>query len=165
MLKKITAALFAATIFTSCIKEDNACEYEECGVSASASETTTLQNYLTSNNITATKHCSGLFYRIENPGTGDAPEACDNVAVRYKGTYLNGSPLDQSTTPVGFNLTGVIRGWTNAVPLIKEGGRIVIYVPPTLAYGPSDYINPRTGAVMVPGNSYLIFEIDLVEVL
>lgn len=165
MLKNTLIASLMVILLSSCLKDnDNECNYDECAFKAPDSEVATLQAHITANNITATKHCSGFFYRIENEGTGDRPEACSNVAARYRGTYLNGNPLDQSSTPVGFSLGNVITGWTNGVPLIKEGGRIVLYIPPALAYGPNDYIDPRTGNVVVAGNSYLVFEIDLVDV-
>lgn len=165
MLKNTLIASLMVILLSSCLKNnDDECTYNDCSFKAPDSEVATLQAHITSNNITATKHCSGFFYRIENEGTGDRAVACRNVAARYRGTYLNGNPLDQATSPVVFSLSNVIRGWTNGVPLIKEGGRIVLYIPPSLAYGPNDYIDPRTGNVLVAGNSYLVFEIDLVDV-
>ncbi|HEY0067884.1 MAG TPA: FKBP-type peptidyl-prolyl cis-trans isomerase [Flavisolibacter sp.] len=165
MLKNTLIASLMVILLSSCLKDNgDECNYDDCSFKAPDSEVATLQAHITANNITAIKHCSGFFYRIENEGSGDRPVACSNVAARYKGTYLNGAPLDQSTSPVVFSLGNVIRGWTNGVPMIKEGGRIVLYIPPALAYGPNDYIDPRTGNVVVAGNSYLVFEIDLVEV-
>lgn len=165
MLKNTLIASLMVILLSSCLKDkENECNYDPCLFKAQDSEVATLQAHITSNNITATKHCSGFFYRIENEGTGDRPVACSNVAARYRGTFLNGTLLDQSANPVVFSLGNVVRGWTNGVPLIKEGGRIVLYIPPSLAYGAQDYIDPRTGNVVVPGNSYLVFEIDLVEV-
>ena len=59
-------------VFTGCSKEPK-CSYNECAYKAPAAEIQAVKDYLTANNITATEHCSGLFYRVENPGTGTRP--------------------------------------------------------------------------------------------
>ena len=159
----ITALL--ATAFTGCIKdpEPQTCEYDPCKFKAPVAEVQALRDYLAANNITATEHCSGLFYRIENAGTGKTPIACSVVVANYKGMLTNGNVFDQSSSPIDFSLTGVIQGWTNGVPLIKEGGRIILYIPPSLGYGAQD-VRDRNGLVVIPANSNLVFEVDLVGV-
>ncbi len=166
MKKILLSAYLLVTFLTGCKKSEQQanCTYAECGIVAPAAEIQNVQAHLTSNNLTAQQHCSGMFYRIENQGSGRTATSCSYVTARYRGTYFNGNVLDAPPDPVSFDLTQVIRGWTVGVPLIREGGRIVLYIPPSLAYGPNDYRNPQTGQVLVPGNSYLIFEIDLVAV-
>lgn len=162
-MRLISVILIISTLLSGCFKgNENRCEYEDCAVKAPAAEISAVQDYLSANNITATQHCSGVFYRIENAGTGNKPSACSNVAARYVGRLTSGAKFDESgANAVNFNLQNVIRGWTNTVPLINAGGRIILYIPPSLAYG-SREVKDQSGAVIIPANSILIFEIDLV---
>jgi FKBP-type peptidyl-prolyl cis-trans isomerase FkpA len=59
---------------------------------------------------------------------------------------------------VAFSLLGVIQGWTNGVPLIKKGGKIKLYIPPALGYGANTTSDGR-----IPGNSILIFDVELLD--
>ena len=84
----------------------------------------------------------------------------DTVAAHYSGRLLDGTKFDSSydrgeplTIPVG----GVIKGWTEALLMMKEGDKWVLYIPPELAYG-------SAGVGPIPGDSALIFDIELVEV-
>lgn len=159
MLRSILFALSFVLLFSGCMKADEAgCEYDECGYKAPQSEIQAVQDYLTANNLQATQHCSGLFYRVENPGTGTHPNACSYVTVNYKGMFTNGTVFDESDQgPASFYLSQVIQGWTNGIPQIKNGGRIVLYIPPSLGYGSQTYGG-------IPGNSILVFEVDLLNV-
>ena len=161
-MNKIGIAAFLIGItLSSCFKNAGFnCNYDVCGNVATNSEIQAWQNYISSNSITAQQHCSGLFYRIENPGTGKSPGACSNISVRYKGYFTSGAVFDQSTTSISVELVQLIKGWRNVLPLLKAGGRIVLYVPPSLAYG-SQEVKDNNGNVVIPPNSYLIFEIDL----
>lgn len=149
--------IFSILLF-SCSKDDNECNYDDCAFVAPAAEVQALENYLSVNNINAVKHCSGLYYRIETSGTGKTPTVCDEVSVRYKGQLTNGTIFDSRTTPITFLLNDLIIGWKNGIPLIKEGGKIYLYLPPSLGYG-----NQPVGSI--PAGSILVFEIDLVSVL
>ncbi len=117
-----------------------------------------IQDYLAANNLQAEKTASGLYYIIENEGTGAQPTATSQVRVAYKGYFLNGSIFDQSTFEgISFNLQQVIKGWTEGITYFKEGGSGLLLVPSHLAYGPRNYMG-------IPGGSVLVFEIDLLEV-
>lgn len=153
-------------LFTGCLKDqETKCNYDECAYKAPAAEIQAVQDYLTANNITATQHCSGLFYRIESEGTGTRPTACNGVYVNYVGMLTDGTIFDQSTNgQAGFYLNRVIQGWTNGIPQVKAGGRIILYIPPSLAYGSQDVKNQQ-GQVVIPANSILIFEVDLLSVV
>jgi FKBP-type peptidyl-prolyl cis-trans isomerase FkpA len=144
----------------SCLKDG----YQSFTCSASApkitvpgSELLEIESYLSKNNITdAVKSDKGFYYRIITPGTGVVPTLCSNVSVYYKGTFLTGAVFDQTTTTAAtFQLGQLIAGWQLAIPLIKTGGKIILYLPPSLAYGAQ-----ATGSI--PANSSLIFEITLV---
>lgn len=103
---------------------------------------------------------SGLQYLITEQGSGKKPSATDTVKVHYKGTFIDGKEFDSSfkrNAPATFPLNGVIKGWTEGLQLLNEGGKATLYVPGDLAYGD----NGRPG--IAPG-SLLIFEVELLEV-
>jgi len=105
---------------------------------------------------------SGLQYEIITPGTGKSPIETDMVKVHYTGTFIDGSKFDSSVergTPAEFPLNGVIKGWTEGLQLMKEGGKFKFYIPYDLAYGE----NGRPP--QIPPASVLIFEVELLEVL
>ena len=103
---------------------------------------------------------SGLQYIIEEKGSGIVPKPEDTVEVRYKGELLNGSVFDQTPDDetVSFPLDAVIAGWTEGIQLIGEGGKIRLFIPPQLGYGEAG-----AGGV-IPANSTLIFDVELVKV-
>lgn len=103
---------------------------------------------------------SGLQYRIELEGTGVAPAATDTVEVNYEGRLIDGTVFDSSYErgeSAKFPLNGVIKGWSEGMTYVKEGGKIRLYVPADLAYG-------SRGTGPVPGNSVLIFDVELIKV-
>ncbi|MEO6848920.1 MAG: FKBP-type peptidyl-prolyl cis-trans isomerase [Chthoniobacterales bacterium] len=101
---------------------------------------------------------SGLEYKIITEGTGKRPAATDTVKVNYKGTLISGKQFD-ANNGISFPLDRVIKGWTEGIPLIKEGGKIILYVPSDLAYG-----SAGAGGVIGPDET-LIFEVELLKVL
>ncbi|MDX9695345.1 MAG: FKBP-type peptidyl-prolyl cis-trans isomerase [Bacteroidales bacterium] len=105
---------------------------------------------------------SGLQYEIITEGTGKSPSATSIVRTHYRGTLLDGTVFDSSYengTPIEFPLNGVIKGWTEGLQYMKEGGKYKLYLPTELAYG----MNVRPGGKIQP-NMALIFEIELIEV-
>lgn len=161
MIRNILIGIVLMSLFAGCLKDNNntctASSYDSCAVKAPASEIQAVQAYLSSNGIVATQHCSGLFYKIDNPGTGVTPDICSNIAVTYEGRLTSGLVFDQSVNVTTFSLSSLITGWKNGIPYIKPGGRIHLFVPPTLGYGSN-----ANGSI--PGNSILVFTIDLVGV-
>jgi FKBP-type peptidyl-prolyl cis-trans isomerase FkpA len=166
MKKVLISALVCVWIFSSCLKGNNnstMCNYSACGFVARTSEIQAVKDYLTANSITATQHCSGMYYTIDAQGTGKTPDVCSNISVRYTGKLSNGTVFDQQSSPVTYNLTNLIAGWKNGIPLINAGGKIHLYIPPSLGYGNQD-VRDANGTVVVPANSILIFDIDLTAV-
>ncbi|MEP8869692.1 FKBP-type peptidyl-prolyl cis-trans isomerase [Enterobacter hormaechei] len=103
---------------------------------------------------------TGLIYKVEKEGTGDAPKDSDTVVVNYKGTLIDGKEFDNSYTrgePLSFRLDGVIPGWTEGLKNIKKGGKIKLVIPPDLAYG-------KTGVPGIPANSTLVFDVELLDI-
>lgn len=104
---------------------------------------------------------SGLQYRIIQEGSGKSPLATDKVKVHYEGKLLDGTVFDSSKErgePAEFNVDQVIKGWTEALQLMKEGSIYELFIPSELAYG------PRAAGANIKPHSTLIFEVELIEV-
>jgi beta-glucosidase len=104
---------------------------------------------------------SGLKYRVLRKGTGKAPEAVDNVVVEYKGWLDNGATFDMSydrDEPTRFPLNAVIKGWTEGLQLVSEGGMIELEIPSSLGYG------ARGAPPKIPADATLHFLVELLEV-
>jgi len=104
---------------------------------------------------------SGLQYKVVKEGTGPQPKATDMVTVNYRGTLIDGTEFDSSYKrgqPATFPLNGVIKGWTEAVQLMKVGSKYQLFVPSNLAYG------ERSVGPDIAPNATLIFEVELLDV-
>ena len=118
-----------------------------------------LITYVETNYPKAIKTPSGLYYHSTKDGTGAYPKATDKVTVHYKGFFLDGKVFDQSKAgnPISFPLNGVIKGWTEGLQLMREGGEAVLIIPYELAYGAG-------GRPGIPAKSDLVFEVSLVKI-
>ncbi|MFZ7201833.1 FKBP-type peptidyl-prolyl cis-trans isomerase [Avibacterium avium] len=106
------------------------------------------------------KTASGLMYRIDKAGTGEAIKPEDMVKVHYTGKLADGTVFDSSVQrgqPAEFKLNQVIKGWTEGLQLVKKGGKIELLIPADLAYG-------KQGAGPIPPNSTLYFEVEVLDV-
>jgi FKBP-type peptidyl-prolyl cis-trans isomerase FkpA len=114
--------------------------------------------YIEDNNLNATRSNSGLYYVINNEGSGVRPTSTSNVTVDYKGYFLDGVVFDESNSNgISFRLNEVIQGWTEGITYFREGGNGILLVPYNLGYGES-------GRGSIPGGSVLIFDIRLLSV-
>jgi FKBP-type peptidyl-prolyl cis-trans isomerase FkpA len=138
--------LFIA-VLSSCSKES----FDP--VKQAAKDDAEIQAYIKTNNITATKDPSGLYYSVITPGTGAYPSVNSLITVNYTGKLLNGSVFDSGTIS-SQPLSGLVAGWQIGLPHINTGGRILLLIPSALGYG-----NAAAGSI--PANSVLIFTIDL----
>lgn len=166
MKKSFVFLALAIIAFSSCVKTNNTCPYSESTTSATQAESDAIAAYLTSAGITdAVKHSSGFYYKVVSAGTGTAtPNLCSQITIYYKGQLTNGNVFDQTTTsPATFSLGQLIVGWQKGIPLIKAGGKIILYIPPSLGYG-SQAIRDQLGNTIIPANSILVFTIELVSV-
>jgi FKBP-type peptidyl-prolyl cis-trans isomerase FkpA/FKBP-type peptidyl-prolyl cis-trans isomerase FklB len=110
----------------------------------------------------ATKTSSGLVIKTLTAGTGASPTAKDQVKVHYEGKFVDGRVFDSSIErkePATFPLTGVIPCWTEAVQLMKVGGKARIVCPSALAYG--DEGRPP----QMPGGATLVFQVELLDIV
>lgn len=155
MKRSVAYLFFALTCIlgAGCIKEE-----EGCKPASAQSEETAIRNYAAANGIVPTKHSSGLFYQVLSPGTGVSPSPSSVVGITYEGKTTANVVFDQSTTQKDWPLDRLIVGWQIGLPLIKEGGSIVLLVPSSMAYGCS------SPSAAIPSNSILIFNINLLDV-
>ena len=103
---------------------------------------------------------SGLQYKILSEGSGESPKAGDIATVNYRGTLIDGTEFDSSYKrgqPSTFSVTGVIKGWTEALELMKPGAKWQLFIPSELAYG------ERGSGQMIGPNATLIFDVELVS--
>ncbi|MDP9186071.1 MAG: FKBP-type peptidyl-prolyl cis-trans isomerase [Verrucomicrobiota bacterium] len=103
---------------------------------------------------------SGLQYKVLKEGSGAQPKSSDTVTVNYRGTLVDGTEFDSSYKrgqPATFPVGGVIKGWTEALQLMKVGSKFQLFIPANLAYG-------EQGRPGIPPNSLLIFEVELMDV-
>ncbi|MBF0297571.1 MAG: FKBP-type peptidyl-prolyl cis-trans isomerase [Oligoflexia bacterium] len=104
---------------------------------------------------------SGLAYKILSVGQGKSPSASDTVEVHYEGTLIDGKVFDSSyerNAKISFPLNRVIKGWTEGLQLIKEGGKVQLVIPSELAYG------DRGAPPVIPGGATLVFMVELFKV-
>jgi len=105
---------------------------------------------------------SGMQYQVIREGNGKIPTAADTVTVHYTGTLIDGFIFDSSVdrgAPATFTVGGVIKGWTEALQMMKEGSRWKLFIPADLAYG--NYSPPGSN---IPPGSVLIFDVELISV-
>jgi len=104
----------------------------------------------------------GLQYEIIKAGTGEKPKATDTVKAHYAGTLIDGKEFDNSYKrgePITIPVTGVIRGWIEALQLMPVGSKWKLYIPSDLGYG------DRGAGGAIPGGAALVFEIELLEIV
>ncbi|WP_347049961.1 FKBP-type peptidyl-prolyl cis-trans isomerase [Flavobacterium olei] len=154
-MKHVFTALLVMTLFISCSNDTTLERIDTTDYSAKNDKE--IQDYLTKNNLTATKTSSGLCYIINEQGTGQNPTTSSTVTVVYKGTLTNGTVFDQSAAGATFPLNKLILGWQEGLPKFKEGGSGILLIPSRLGYG-------NTKVQNIPSGSVLIFEIKLTKV-
>lgn len=105
---------------------------------------------------------SGLQYEVITEGTGEIPTADKTVRVHYHGSLIDGTVFDSSVSrgqPAEFPVTGVIKGWVEALQLMPVGSKWKLYIPQDLAYG------ERGAGAAIPPYAALIFEVELLDIL
>lgn len=174
MRKTLSVSVIAILIFASCMKKEDTCSYTDSTAVAPASEQAALADSLAAHGVTASLHPAGFYYTINSQGSGaSVANLCTPLTVEYKGSFFNGKIFDSTAAgqPVEFELGRVIVGWQKGVPLVNSGGDITLYIPPSLAYGPQPLsdgygkpvLNPD-GTYLIPGNSYLVFNVHVVNI-
>lgn len=158
MKKWFFVSSILALSFSACNKEKGCTSLAPTTV-ASSTESAYLQNYLSANSITASEK-NGMYYVISTQGAGTSPNLCSTITVDYVGKLINvtadGAQFDASTAnnPLVTSLNNLIAGWQVVLPLVKAGGTVTLFIPPSLGYG-SQASGP------IPANSYLKFVITV----
>ncbi|MGV3508567.1 MAG: FKBP-type peptidyl-prolyl cis-trans isomerase [Sphingobacteriaceae bacterium] len=148
----ILLLMFSTILINGCKKSD---PYDANAQLAQDDEL--IRSYLTANNITATKHESGVYYVISDPGSGNVTYTTStSVKVNYKLRLLGGNVMEQRTD-YSTLLGDVIIGWQIGISQIQKDGKIRLFVPSVYAYGPQ-----QRGSI--PANSILDFDIELSDV-
>lgn len=156
-MKQLLSALLIVTLFISCKKEG---EMSKAGseIPYIAKNEKQIEEYVAQKGLKGTKSESGLYYVINEPGTGKQATPTSNVTVAYKGYFMDGKVFDQSDeNGISFGLDQVIKGWTEGISYLKEGGSAVLVIPAVLGYGGND--NAK-----IPGGSVLVFDVKLISV-
>jgi FKBP-type peptidyl-prolyl cis-trans isomerase FkpA len=116
-----------------------------------------ITSYLSQHSIDATKTSSGLYYSIEDLGTGMQVSSNNTVYMKYKAYLLDGTVFDENKIGTNITLPNTIKGWQEGIPKFKVGGKGKLFIPSKLGYG--------TEAVgKIPANSVLIFEVEVIEI-
>lgn len=114
--------------------------------------------YVADNDLSGEFTATDLWYDIETQGTGEQAYSGAQVTVAYTGYLLNGEQFDESPAEgITFGLNNVIEGWQQGIPKFKVGGIGKLIIPSELGYG-------KSGSGSIPGNSVLIFDIELINV-
>lgn len=150
-MKKFALLIMVFAFVTACKTDDDTKDFRE-------KNNEDIVAYIDKNNLDAQKSDSGLYYVIDELGSGEHPTATSNVTVAYKGYFLDGKTFDESgVNGISFGLHQVIKGWTEGIPYFKEGGKGKLLIPSHLGYGPQ-------GRPGIPGGSVLIFDVHLISV-
>jgi FKBP-type peptidyl-prolyl cis-trans isomerase FkpA len=147
MMKFLRISLFVmvAIFISSCGKEEGLVSAEE---------------YISLNALTGfTKTPEGMYVKIVTEGTQAKPNLGSLVTIHYKGALTNGKVFDSSFdrgAPATFGLASLIRGWQIGIPKFGKGGKGTLVIPASLGYGSQDNGD-------IPGNSTLVFDIELIN--
>lgn len=123
----VVLTLFISLVMTSCFDSESQDEIDE----------KLIKNYISDNNIDATRHeATGIYYVINEPGEGEHPQLNATINVRYKGYYLNGNVFDETTNnePREFILNELIPGWQVCLLMLKQGGKGKFIIPSYWGY-------------------------------
>lgn len=117
-----------------------------------------IEQYIADNNLQAEEVGLGLYIVTDFKGNGNTPNSTSTVSIRYRGYLTNGIEFDESwNNAANFSLSGTIEGWRKGIPQFREGGRGTLLMASYLGYG-------ENSVGVIPSNSVLIFDIDLVAV-
>ena len=156
MQKGFLISSLAAILFLSGCSKDSGCK-----AVSPATEDGVMVAFNAAKRLTATKHSSGMYYQIVTPGSSTHPVSTSRVYVKYTGMKLDNVVFDQQLNAAltGFSLGGLIEGWKIGIPLLGKGGKILMTIPSSMAYG------CQGSGTSIPANSPLYFEVELVDFL
>ncbi len=135
-----------------------ACNDDEDSLAQATIDNQIIKDYLADNNLTADSLRNGVYYVERVEGSGVSPTTSATVTIHYKGYLTDGTVFDSTdgVTPATFPLANLIQGWQIGIPEMKIGGEATLLIPSAAGYGPS-------GTGSIPGNSVLLFDIELIN--
>ena len=169
-MKHLFALFLILILFLESCKKNTtpaSCTYTASTIVAPASEQNALHDSLVAHGLNATLAPSGFYYSINSAGSGLSPTTlCSVVSVYYREGFFNGNGFDSTAPqfPAVFQIGQVIPAWQKALPLIAKSGDMELYIPPSLGYGQKPVTDSRTGKVIIPANSYLVFHVQIADV-
>ena len=152
------AILCLSLIFMFSCADDNNPTFTNQSIDFTELNETEILAYIEANNLDAQKTDSGLYFVINEQGSGEQPSATSDVTVAYSGFFTNGDVFDQSIDGITFNLQQVIAGCNEGIQIFQECGNGVLIIPSRLAYG-------NSGIPGIPGGSVIVFDVTLLEVV
>lgn len=153
-MRKLLAFVLFCAVFASSCKKGEVYDAEK----QLAADEQIIKDFLTKNNLTAQRTPNGIYYIIQEPGTGNFQYSLNTtVKAKYVGRLLNGTQFDSSATGATFTLGRVIYGWQEGIPLIQKGGKIRLLIPSVFGYQNNSVGN-------IPPNSVLDFDVELLDV-
>ncbi len=152
-MRSLIAILLFSITFLNCSKEVELSPADQL-----VKDKQIIEEYLINHNLTAQNTASGLYYILEQTGNGSSPNINSTVKVKYKGYLTNDVVFDKTTgnEVVEFKLKEVIKGWQEAIPFMKIGGKGKFLIP-------SQYCYAGNSQGSIPKNAVLIFDIDLID--
>ena len=151
MIKYILPLFAAILILAACEKETDYAAVDDAAI----------LKYIADSNLTATKTASGVYYIVEEPGTGELPLTTSMVHVRYKGYLLDGTLFGKTNSDSYMKLylddDGYIPGFREGLRYFKKGSTGTIFIPSDLAYGASS-------KDAITSHSVLIYKIELISI-
>ena len=166
-MKKLLFSLAIVAAIVSCGKDktneelfnDNLATIKADNAAQLVKDDTIIKQYIKDKKLTANPAAEGVYYVIETPGTGASPSLTNTVRVNYKGYRTDGTVFDQSQNPINFALLNLIPGWYLGLQKFKKGDKGKIIIPSPYGYG------ARGSGLIIPPNTVLVFDIDLLDVL
>jgi FKBP-type peptidyl-prolyl cis-trans isomerase len=145
-MKYLSIVLLFVALLTACEKDQTKVDEK------------IILDYLEEHGLTAEKHASGLYYQTVREGNGIRPDQMSTIQVQYTGYLTDGVVFDEARgeDTLEIQLYNLIQGWQIGLPLMKNGGNTIFYFPSEMGYGEN-----ATG--VIPENSVLIFDIELLD--
>jgi len=144
--KHLLFFLITGIIMAACTKDDPVVK-----------ERAAIDKYLKDHGFTTSPKPSGLYYIETFRGSGAKADPGDQVKVKYKGTFTDGTTFDSGVYPFILGTGRVIKGWDEGISYMNEGGKAILVIPSDLGYGPD-------GSGNIPGYTPLVFEVELIDV-
>ncbi len=110
------------------------------------------------------KEPNGVRYQIKTLGSGAKPTLSNKIRFKYSGKVLSTGKIFDSSVSADFYLYHLVTGFQTTMPLIPKGSVLVLYIPSGYGYGPNDFLDNK-GAILIPKDSNLIFDVEFLDIL